>query len=110
MVPSEPLGKDQEERPEPAVAHVTATDLIDGYKANEVAADPRYQGQSVEVAGVAERVGKDILGKPYMILRSDRQFEFRSVQCYCRPNWDLASAMGKSFPHSRQAPARLENR
>jgi hypothetical protein len=70
-------------------ATVTAADLLAQYEANEVAADERYKGKWIEVEGVVDRVGKDILDKPYVTLKGGKKFGIFSVQCYPTPRSGL---------------------
>ena len=79
--PSNGSGTPREVRPEPSIS-VSAAELVNDYKANEVAADARYKGKVVEVSGAIDRIGKDLIDTMYVSLSSGRQFEFRSVQCY----------------------------
>lgn len=47
---------------------VTALDLIEAYKENEINADDKYKGKIVRVTGKVGRIAKDILDDPYVIL------------------------------------------
>ena len=47
---------------------VAATQLLDDYLANELAADHKYQGKNFLIQGVVDRIAKDIQGKPYITL------------------------------------------
>lgn len=49
---------------------VTATELWEAYRANEVNADGRYKGQVVRVTGVVDKVAKGLLGDPYVSLEA----------------------------------------
>jgi len=61
---------------------VTAQELIDDYKRNEIEADSRYKGHVLEVGGRIGGIHKDIADNPYITLQSGRQREFREVQCW----------------------------
>lgn len=63
---------------EQAIA-VMATKLYADYRANEISADNTYKGKLVEVSGTVDNIGKDILDKPYISLKSDDIIG--SVQC-----------------------------
>lgn len=63
---------------EQAIA-VTATKLYADYKANEISADNTYKGKLVEVSGTVDNIGKDILDKPYISLKTGEIIG--SVQC-----------------------------
>ena len=54
---------------------VTARQLYALYKANEVAADGQYRGKLVRVSGRVAKVGKDVLGKPFLALAAKYEFE-----------------------------------
>jgi len=60
--------------------HLTASELYAEYKANVLRADSRYKGRIVEVTGVIESIGKEILGRPYITLKIDDS-GWGSVQC-----------------------------
>jgi hypothetical protein len=63
---------------EPAY-RLSANELLGGYQANEVAADQRYKGRVIEVTGVVDKVGRDILDNPYLTMQSPGIF---CVQCF----------------------------
>ncbi|MBW2039469.1 MAG: DUF4339 domain-containing protein [Deltaproteobacteria bacterium] len=42
---------------------VSAPKIVSEYDSNEVAADRKYKGKTVEISRIVDRVGKDILGK-----------------------------------------------
>jgi hypothetical protein len=60
---------------------VSALELISAYKDNEVAADERYKGGVLEVSGMTDSIGKDILDTMHVVLKGGGEFEFRGVQC-----------------------------
>jgi len=49
---------------------VSASELYADYKANQVAADTKYKGKTVEVTGTINNIGKDILDTPYVALNA----------------------------------------
>jgi hypothetical protein len=61
--------------------NVSAADLIDEYKANEVSADERYKHQALAVTGIVDSIGKDILDNLYVTLNDGGKYEFTKVQC-----------------------------
>lgn len=67
------------EQAKPAIK-VSAIALATAYKDNEVAADAKYKGKIVEVTGIVDTIGKDILSTPYITL-STGQYSFESIQC-----------------------------
>jgi hypothetical protein len=69
------------QRAQPTIEyHLTASELYAEYKANVLRADSRYKGKFVEVTGVIESIGKEILGRPYITLKIDDS-GWGSVQC-----------------------------
>lgn len=58
---------------------VSASQLSADYKANQVAADAKYKGKTVEVTGTISSIGKDILDTPYVTLSGSDVLS--SVQC-----------------------------
>jgi tRNA_anti-like len=42
--------------------------LFAAYEGNEIAADQRFKGKRVVIAGEVERIGKDILDTPFLYL------------------------------------------
>lgn len=61
---------------------VSASELFQDYKSNEVAADEKYKGKTLEVTGTVHSIGKDILNTIYVTLEGGGRFEIMSVQCY----------------------------
>ena len=64
----------------PTALKVSATQLSQTYANNEVAADAKYKGNVVDVTGVIETIGKDILNNPYVSLKT-AEYSIISVQC-----------------------------
>lgn len=62
------------------VITVSAVKLYQDYKANEVAADVKYKGNTLKVSGEVDSIGKDILDTPYITLKAD-QYGISNVQC-----------------------------
>lgn len=72
-----------EAKPDPVVvASLDAHNLFMQYDTNEVAADLAYKGQYIQVWGVVDRVGRDILDAPFVTLRVRKQFAIFKVQCF----------------------------
>jgi hypothetical protein len=65
---------------------VSAEQLLADYEANEVAADEKYKGKRLEVTGTIDNIGKDVLDNSYVALKTGKQYDFRSVQCYFDDN------------------------
>lgn len=47
----------------------TPADLLNAYESNEISADQRYKGKRMFLQASVEKIGRDALGKPYIILR-----------------------------------------
>ncbi len=61
-------------------AAVPAVLLVMHYKANEVAADQRFKGKTLQVTGIVESIKKDMLNQPYLTLAGNGPLA--GVQCY----------------------------
>lgn len=61
---------------------VTIGELVKAYEANEVAADNKYKGRWLLVAGKVDSVKKDILDDAFVTIGSGKQFEVVQGQCY----------------------------
>jgi len=59
---------------------VSASALSQAYDSNEVAADAKYKGNVVDVSGTIDTIGKDILGTPYVSLKTS-EYSIIGVQC-----------------------------
>lgn len=60
---------------------ITALQLSSDYKDNEVAADAKYKDKSIEVSGIVDAIGKDLLETPYIALQSYQYAIVDRVQC-----------------------------
>ena len=65
----------------PAAIQVSAADLYNAYKANQVAADLQYEGKTLLVTGVVSSIGKDLLSYPYVVIGDGGQYSIIGVQC-----------------------------
>jgi hypothetical protein len=65
----------------PEVIKVNARRIVDDYKANEVSADAKYKGKLIEVSGVVDTIGKDLLDTPFISLQSYEYAIIDHVQC-----------------------------
>lgn len=63
-----------------ATLSVSAVELSEAYDANTVAADSEYKDKIVEINGVVDTIGKDILDDPYITLEGRINSLF-GVQC-----------------------------
>jgi hypothetical protein len=60
---------------------ISAQELVRMYEVNEVSADGHFKGIVLDVTGVVDKIGKDILDNPYVILKSSNDsFRARDVQ------------------------------
>jgi hypothetical protein len=58
---------------------INAKDLYKAYENNEIAAGQKYQGKIVEVQGTISTIGKDIMGSPYVGLKTSNVIGL--IQC-----------------------------
>ncbi len=72
-----------------------APQLYNEYKSNEIAADAKYKNRVIMVVGMVDKIGKDILDKPYIVLWSDK-YSITVVQCYIQQSeMNMASDLKK---------------
>jgi len=60
---------------------VSAVQISQDYKDNEVAADAKYKGKLVEISGIVDTIGKDITDTPYIALKSYEYAIIDKIQC-----------------------------
>ncbi|CAB3797980.1 OB-fold protein [Pararobbsia alpina] len=58
----------------PPVIEISATELYEEYKANEVLADTKYKGRWLYVSGVVNEIGKDFTDDPYVNLFGENEY------------------------------------
>lgn len=63
-----------------APIQITSIQLSEEYDANKVAADAKYKGKILEVTGIIDNIGKDILDDPYVVLKGTPTKLF-GIQC-----------------------------
>jgi hypothetical protein len=61
---------------------ISADELHSAYENNEVAADAKFNGKIIQVSGVVDDIGKDIMDTIYVSLSAGGEFSFSSVQCF----------------------------
>lgn len=62
---------------------VSAVDIAKEYKDNEVAAEAKYKGKKVEISGIINSIGKDVLDDVYIVLSNGDEYAIiNNVQCY----------------------------
>ena len=62
--------------------NISATELINAYKGNEVKADKMYKGKIVEVNGIVDAIDSGIDDKAVVRLSDGDEFSFYNVHCY----------------------------
>lgn len=72
----------QEEKPKEETIKISAIDLLAEYEANEVAATEKYKGKMLEISGIIDDFGKDILDKTYLTISDGKEFSTNAVQFY----------------------------
>lgn len=100
----------QSKQPVPSIK-VTAIQLSEDYKSNEVAADAQYKGKLVEVSGTVNTIGKDILDTPYVSLQTD-QYSIVGVQCMFDKNSEqqlINLSKGQSISLQGEVSGKLMN-
>ena len=60
---------------------ISATELINAYKENEIKADKMYKGKIVEVNGIVDAIDSGIDDKAIVRLSDGDEFSFDNVQC-----------------------------
>ena len=76
--------------------NISATELINAYKENEVKADKIYKGKIVEVNGIVDGIDSDIEDKAVVRLSDGDEFSFDNVSCYIdNDNQDKACGLKK---------------
>ena len=61
--------------------NISASELINAYKENEVKADKMYKGKIVEVNGIVDAIDSGIDDKAIVRLSDGDEFSFDNVQC-----------------------------
>ena len=75
---------------------ISATELINAYKENEVKADKMYKGKIVEVSGIVDGIDSDMNDKAVVTLSDGDEFSIYTVSCYIDDeNQDKACELNK---------------
>jgi len=85
------INVDEEVWETPAEIRISAEELYRDYEANEVAADLKYKDKIIQVSGEVQDIGKDILGRIYITLKTG-EHSFWSVQCFFSKEWESSVA------------------
>ena len=78
--PSNNTGASSNQKTEEPVLTVSAVTLYNEYEANQVAADEKYKNKLVEITGVVDTIGKDIVDTPYISFYI-KPYQITTVQC-----------------------------
>lgn len=79
---------------------ITAGELIKEFEGNELAADQKYKGKTVEVSGVVEKIDTELFNEDKYLLNitDGGDFEFLTVTCHDMDNDVLAKlAVGSAI-------------
>jgi hypothetical protein len=61
---------------------VTVEQILADYEANELAADTKYEGKTIQVTGTIDKIDKEVFGDDYVLMISDgSEYSFLSVNC-----------------------------
>lgn len=72
----------KEKKPTEETIKISAVDILAEYEANEVAATEKYKGKMLEISGIIDDFGKDILDKTYLTISDGKEFSTNAVQFY----------------------------
>lgn len=78
--------------PSPSVEiaiQVSAKDLLSAYEENELNADNQYKDKLLEITGIVDDIGTDILDDVYVTLGDGEEFSFATVQCYFKDKEEI---------------------
>lgn len=93
---NKPKAKTTPEEKITPVASLTADQLLDEYKKNEVGADQKYKDKLVEISGQVSEVKKDLFGRYFVGLGTAQEGEMFDVMCYLDPSaYDDAGKLKK---------------
>lgn len=96
---AEPAGAISSPSPSPSPSvevaiQITATDLLAAYEENQVNADNQYKGKLLEVTGIIDDIGKDILDDVYITVNDGDEYSFTSVQCFFKDKGEIEKVTG----------------
>ena len=64
------------------IIQVSMSDILSAYKNNEVRADNKYKGETIEVTGVVYKIGKGIWDIPYVLMGTGSEYEVPQLQAH----------------------------
>ena len=67
---------------EEAPIQVKASELLNAYKNNEIAANQQFKDKSLLVTAIVESIEADLMDEPYLVLKAGDQFEFNKPQAH----------------------------
>lgn len=70
---------DTSDTPDAEIIKISAYDLYSAYEDNQIAADNLYEDQVLQVSGIIDSIGKDILDDPYVSIKAGNMLG--SIQC-----------------------------
>jgi hypothetical protein len=71
--------------PPKPVATLSSDQLVAEYQKNALGADQKYKGQLLELSGKVGKIGKGLLGDPYVSLGTASEEDLFGVACYLTP-------------------------
>lgn len=81
---SSAAAEDVATEPDGEVIKVDAGDILDEFSENELAADTKYEGKTVEVSGEIGKIDTDVFDKDEYILNISDGGQFSITSVYCR--------------------------
>jgi tRNA_anti-like len=72
-------------QPAKPVATLTSDELVAEYQKNSLGADQKYKGQYLEVSGKVGKIGKALMGAPFVSLGTGSEEDLFGVTCYLTP-------------------------
>lgn len=71
--------------PAPKPIVLTSDELVAAYKANALGADQKYKNQYLEISGEIGKIGKGLMGHPFVSLGTASEEDLFGVTCYLTP-------------------------
>lgn len=85
--------EDSNEAIEPEFIVVAIADFVEEFDTNQLAAETKYEGQTVQLSGFVYNISEDILGTPFVIINPTKEEYYfgTSVQCFFENKSELIS-------------------
>ena len=75
---------------------VKASELLNDYKNNEVAANKKYKDKTLEVTAIVESIQSGLMDEPYLVLKAGDQYDFNKPQAHiAKSDVDKAASLNK---------------